>query len=187
MGPATFLRIGIACSVMLLSIALWVAGPAGSQTPTGPATSEQLGHVRIERTIALRKPWQAHFSGAVVLSPDLLRKQVQTPQSTTEVDVTLTATLDVETGRDRVSLDAYYIEENTPNSEVMEPGSFLLKHRPPRSTTSLTWAATGIPAEGRTYEFVLRASVLDGKDRGVTATATGKRLTVVIEMWPAGR
>lgn len=167
-----------------------VVAPVRSQPAPSPASSEDLGHVRVERTFFFRKAWNSYLSGDAITIANLYREAIATPVSVDAVDVTVTATLDVSARRgDAASIWATLTGEESASVDVIDPG--FMRFAPPRkrglSSTSITWAAVDLPAAGRTYDFAVQAQADDGPDSDRGASVRGKRLTVIIEMWPAGR
>ena len=171
-------------------LAFGMVGTGATQSQQPPVSSEQLGHVRVERTVQLGEPWESRRGSERSPVVNLLTESVDTPDSVEEMDVVLTATLDARTSRsDHALLRASsHVENGMPHPpSLMLPGPFKLVSPLPRvaSAHHASWAGT-LLTQGFPTTFLLDVQAMDGNDADQRAIARGSQLTVVIEMWPAG-
>ncbi len=156
-------------------------------TATSPISSRDLGHRRIERTIHFGENWRASCGQDVCVTPELFKIGVRSPSTVDEVDVTLSISLDYRTGPgpdDRGRVFSEYSPDRNGPFERMGP-SWPLGPAVIRDVTSMAWESGGLKARGRRYFFTVAAQSLDA-DADSTSFVTGKKLIVLIEMWPAG-
>lgn len=155
------------------------------------ATPQVLGSVEATYEFAERfePPASAFCSGVaararspVCGSVIFFNERVATPSDTASVDVVLTLSAGYETSRgDRGSLGARLAPRRNGPYRAMEPGPFSLSPSVRPGSATASWIATGVEAAGRAYNFELVLS-----SHGLPSRAALDRMTVVIEMSPAG-
>lgn len=161
------------CSAALLAV------PALSQTPSEPR------HIRIERSVVLDEPWRSTAGGG----GDIYSVSTALPSGAAEYDVVVTATLDLRTtSTDHAAISAsYHVQNGAPHlPELLSPQDFRFMSAAPGRTSATTalWSAT-LAATDDPVTFAIQARVVDGPDRGDTARASGKKLTLVIDILPS--
>jgi hypothetical protein len=157
--------------------------PAASQAPIG---SGRIGHRRVERTFIFSEGWESSCEGDSCGISILFQVPVRTPRTTPRVDVTMTATFDYRTGpgpTDYAEAGAGF--SNGRRGFRLRPG-WPLGPAPQRTSTTLVWQRRDVPAAGRRYRFQMSVPSREG-GTGNRNFVRGRRATVVVEMWPAGR
>jgi len=165
-------------SAAIASAAL-VAAPALSQTPSEP------GHVRIERSVVLDEPWRSTAGGGV----QIYSVSTALPPGAAEYDVVVSATVELRTtSTDHAEVSAtYHVESGAPHPPgLLPPQSFRFMSPAPGRTSTCTalWSVT-LAATDDPVTFAIQARAIDGPDRGDTAKASGKKLTLVIDILPS--
>ena len=173
--------IGIVAVVLLL-------------TPTGGlelATSQVLGSSEVTYEFAERfePPAGAFCSGVAVRARSpvcgsviFFNERVATPADAASVDVVLTLSAGYETSRgNRGSLGAAVAPRRHGPYRGMEPGPFSLSPSVRPGSATASWIVTDVEAAGRAYNFELVLS-----SHGLPSRASLDRMTVLIEMTPAG-
>lgn len=184
MSKRGFLTLALVVATAALTV------PAQSQNPGNAPSGDEIGHVRYEDAHQFQPRWQAADDVDNGVRAILFQDEIATPTSTEEVDIVATATLSFRTSRSdqgSVRLDLTPVGGADAADIAMQPGP--LPYMSPTShsdtTTTFTWIRKGVPAAGASYSFQLETGVTDGKDRGHSAQASGSKVTVVVEMWPA--
>ena len=164
-----------------------LAGSAHSQpAPTAPS-GEELGHVRYEQARERNEPWRARDGSDDTTRAILFQKDLATPNSTEQVDIVATVTIDYRlSSTDRGNIRFGFFRVGGGGGGAFDPGSFPVRGTSnDLQTGTFVWSERGVPANGQEYTFQLEAGVRDGHDRGNNARGSGSRISVVIEMWPA--
>jgi len=170
-----------------LAVVLLVSSTGGLEL----ATSQVLGSGEVSYEFAerFRRPVTAACSGvaAGVRSPVcgsviFFNERVATPSDTSAVDVVVLLSVGYETSRgDRGSLVAEFAPRRIGPYRPMEPGPFSLSPSVRPGSATASWIAQGVEAAGQAYNFELVLS-----SHGLPSEASLDRMTVVIEMSPAG-
>jgi hypothetical protein len=112
--------------------------------------------------------WSSGCRNGFCEETDFPAVQLTTSPAIGRVDVTFTATVDFRTTRDDWGSFAAELDSDT-GHRTMPPGT--LRVVSPSSTlmttTTLVWAVRRLPAQGRTYNFLLGAAGHDGDGNGV--------------------
>jgi hypothetical protein len=184
------MRRSITTVVVLAAFASGALLPAGARTGgPPPAPSETLGHARVERRINFRPSWEAESGSDFSNVATLISRSLKTPSSAEAVDVVVTVTLLYRVSKkDSVAVGATLRPGGGGGAgDRLNGGLFTLRSPSGRSTsTTLMWVGRDVPAGGKPYLFSLSAHALDGNDPGKGSLAMGRKLTYVVEMWPAG-
>ncbi|HEX9377332.1 MAG TPA: hypothetical protein VGB19_13990 [Actinomycetota bacterium] len=175
-------RRGMAAVIAVSLFAGWLAG--GSHV-SGAAPSPSPRSERLEFTYSYG-PGAACTDGPVPSCSNeyLGLPAVVTPQGVDAVDIVLTWGLkyvvsEGDTGEVWVDFDPH------PNRSrhVMRRGKMPLPSTSGTSTT-LTWTEQRLPAAGKTYNFFLRANLLDDGDH--LGSVETRRVVVLVDIRPAG-
>lgn len=177
-------------AVATLAFALGGVENGMTQAQQPPLTNEQLGHVRVERTLELDDRWRVATGSDFGNVVQLFSESVDTPSSAEEMDVVVSVSLDARTSKsDMASLSVtHHVQNGFPHPPGrMPPGEFKLVSPSPRiaSVHHASWAAR-LSTQGFPVTFTLDVRADDGPDADRRARASGRKLTVVIEMWTAG-
>lgn len=177
--------------VVLLVVVLGI-GTASLRAAGGDAhiPSRRLGHVRIERTFRFDPQWEASCEHGSCGIPEIVSLRLRTPASAEHVDIVASVTLDYTTGPgadDFVTAQAFLSRQGDRPFNAMAPRKFPLTSpsRSARSSSTLTWVERQLAARSRTYVFEIDVSPRDG-DGDEVVVASGTRVTVVLDIWPAG-
>jgi hypothetical protein len=165
-----------------------VAGGASSQPAPRALSGEELGHVRYEEAKKWPEPWRATDSSDARTRAILFQKKIAAPRSTDKVDIVATVTIDYRlTSTDRGDIRFDFLPAGQDREVSLRPGAFPLSGTNNRlETRTFVWSRRGVPADGKDYySFQLEIGARDGRDRGSSAAASGNRVSVVVEMWPA--
>ncbi len=157
--------------------------------PMSPASSAGAGHRRVERTFRFPEKWEASCDLDRCVVTELFKVPVKSPQGLAEIDVTMSVTLDYQTGperTDRGHLSAGYSLQPRGRSIQVVP-RWPIAPAPSPAATTLLWQKRRLEAEGQRYFFTLAVASREGGGDDNQNFVTGRRVTVVIEMWPAGR
>jgi len=157
----------------LASIVLATGGTSVSQEQQPPPGRDELGHVLIEKMIDVDAT--ARATDGLRTAPILFHEKIATPTSVEKVDVVMTATVVYKTSRG----DTGRLEMNNKLFPVESPSRRF-------TTTTVTWAKNDVAAAGAERVFQVAIHARNRGDRGEPAITKVKRLTVVVEMWPAG-
>lgn len=172
---------------IMIALALVVGSlPSAAE---GPLSSDRIGHRRVERTLRLSDGWSASCDFDVCGSVEVFKIPVRTPPSTDEVDVTMTVTFDYETGPEAMDsgrASAEFARRRRGRHFRMGP-SWPLGPAPSPTTATLVWQKHGLESHSRRYFFTMAVASREGGVDNNQNFVRGRRLTVVIEMWPAGR
>jgi hypothetical protein len=164
-----------------------IGGNALSQTaPTAPS-GEELGHVRYEKAKKLVEPWRAADGSDVSRRAILFQKDLATPMSAEDVDIVATVTIDYRlSDTDTGDIRFDFSPADGGDEIALKPGSFPLSGtNGDLQTRTFVWSKRGVAANGQNYSFQLETGVRDANDRRNSAASSGRRFSVVIEMWPA--
>ncbi len=171
--------------VVLVALAAFAIGavalPAASQTP-----ADQPVHRRIERSVVLDEPWRSTAGGGV----QIYSVSTMLPAGAAEYDVVVSATLELRTtSTDHAEVSAsYHVESGAPHPPgLFPPQEFRFMSAAPGRTSTTMAAWTGTMAQtDDPVTFGIQVRAVDGPDRGEGARASGKKLTLVIDILPAG-
>lgn len=160
------------------------AGVAASVAPVAartPSASAETGHLRIERVFDYSAdPWTAGCGSDYCAIQELFSVSVKAPDVET-VDIVVTVTMDYRTTPgDYVVVDSVY---GGGPRETLRPRGFRLASSD-RTTTTLTWSRRNVPAAGARYSFASTVNPRTVTGSGVHAS--GRKLTLVIDMEPSG-
>ena len=163
-----------------IAFAALLAVPAASQAPP-----DQPVHRRIERSLVLDERWRSTAGGAV----HIFSVSTGLPTGAAEFDIVVSATLELRTtSTDHVDISAsYHVESGAPHLPgLFPPQDFrFMSPEPGRtSTTTATWSGT-LARTDDPVTFAIQARAVDGPDKGTGARASGKKLTVVIDILPS--
>jgi hypothetical protein len=167
--------------VLVLVVAAAAAAVPFAVTAQGPPDDAALS--RVERTSGLREWNCIDFCGGYLLI-------VATPANEAEVDIVVTATLAyrLDPGLKAWARLGWATGPQTVFPEpttALRPGLWPLRSTGGRADTStLTWIARRLPAEGREYRLRLEFRTDAAPIPGVTAYS--KKAALVAEVWSAG-
>lgn len=164
----------------VIAAAATVAAPAASQAPP-----DQPAHRRIERSLVLDEPWRSTVGGGL----QIFSVSTGLPGGAAEYDIVVSATLELRTtSTDHADISAsYHVESGAPHPPALfAPQDFRLMSAAPgrTSTTTATWSGT-LPHTDDPVTFAIQARAVDGPDEGTGARASGKKLTVVVDILPS--
>lgn len=170
--------VGTAALVLYAS-----AAPTGSQAQP-PA---DLDHQRFE--YSRRLDWAAAVDDGRPSTFTLLEREIETPASTSEVDVVVTISLDFAASRgDFGKVGAWYrgAEDDGGLSAFRPPslGRLVSPSGRQLTTTSVTWVRRGLEGGGRAYDVQIGVAARD-RDSDGSASIYGKSFSVVIDVLPA--
>lgn len=172
----------VACG---LALALGAA-PSSAVAPSRP---DGAHHRRVERTFRFDEPWTAACSGDACAAVEVFRLPVETPAGVASIDVTVTVTFDYRTGPgpdDAGVVGAEHAPAARGPYRSLGP-SWPLAPAPRRAASTIVWQKHGLDANGKRHFFVLAVA---SRERGDAVEnenfVRGRRVTVVVEMWPAG-
>lgn len=157
-----------------------------SDTVEGTSPGQGRALRRTEVTTVVKGGWTASCIGDACAELSFVDGLVvRTPSAVSEVDVVLSATLDYRTSAgDSMAVEARYRAPGA--SGQLRPGRFRLVSPSPDllTTSTLTWAKRRLPGAGRRYTFEILLLPRPGADDEMEAS--GRKLTVVVEVWRAG-
>jgi len=156
-----------------------VAFPAASQ----PQPDQPI-HRRIERSVVLDEAWRSTGGSVQIYSVS-----TTLPSGAAEYDVVASAALEMRTtSTDHAAVSAsYHVESGAPHPPgLLPPQSFRFVSPVPgrTSTSTALWSVT-LAATNDPVTFAIQVRAVDGPDRGETARASGKKLTLVIDVLPS--
>ena len=133
---------------------------------------------RLEVARTWARPWRSECKYDTCRFSAVLLESLPTPKGVPHVNVVFRATFDYKT-RDPVGATASLsLDDGTPPSESVRPGSFTLARSPRIFTTvTLTWIRRGLPADGRRYRLFLNVVPLTRK------LVTGRKIAFTAEAW----
>ena len=175
-----------------LLVAITVGLALLGSVPSGAVESlsgDQIGHRRVEKTLRFSDQWEASCDFDACSVVEIFKIPVKTPESTDEVDVTMTVTFDYETGPepgDSGRASAEYSRRRRGRHFRINP-SWSLGPAPSLDSKTLVWQKHRLDASGQRYFFTMAVASREGGADNNQNFIRGRRLTVVIEMWPAGR
>lgn len=176
-------RRGIAAGLLALALG---AAPSAA---VAPSRADGDRHRRVERTFRFDEPWTAACSGDACAAVEVFRLPVETPPGAEAVDVTMTVTFDYKTGpgpNDAGVVGAEHAPAARGPYRSLGPRWPLAPSRW-GATATLVWQKHGLDAGGKRHFFVMAVA---SRERGDTVenenAVRGRRVTVVVEMWPSG-
>ncbi len=166
--------------LVVIAFAALSTAPAASQAP-----ADQPVHRRIERSVVLDEPWRSRDGGGV----QIFSASTGFPGGAVEYDVVVSATLELRTtSTDHADISAsYHMESGAPHPPgLLAPQAFRFMSAAPgrTATATATWSET-LAHTDDPVTFAIQAQAVDGPDKGTGARASGKKLTVVIDILPS--
>lgn len=110
---------------------------------------------------------------------------VKTPETTERVDLVMGVTIDYKTSpQDYAQVGAGIF---SPSDRLPGMGTrwTLATSSDTFNSTTLTWTRPRLPAEGRSYAFLVDVPAVEGSGDDMSFIR-GRNVSVVVEMWPSG-
>jgi len=176
--------VAIVCLATLVLGGVLISS-AASQQERQAFSSGRIGHRRVERVYRYSPPWESNCESDDCGVSLLFDLPVKTPETTESVDVVMVVTIDYKTSpRDYGQVGAGIFASGD-RLAGMGTRWTLATSSDTYNSTTLTWKKHRLPADGRSYTFLVDAPAVEGSGDAMSFIK-GRNASVVVEMWPSG-